>query len=885
MPKRKASAAISEEDPPFKRRTRSSGPLVETQPAAVPKPPATRRRATKASLENIEAAPEEEAEHTQKQVPRKRGRAPASKAAATTSVPTKSPSPEPQELQSLHEESSEETVAQPAVPRRRGRAAAPAKPAKTLPRPPSRSAAPPSPPKTRRRAVQSKAKDSADTDVSYKEESSKGLPRSRTPVEAEDSAMDEPVSTSSKVQLEEFSSTTSKRVIRTYKSRGTKLKSVGSTRTHTRSKQPVIEIREEEVIEPLEAVQEEEDGQDASHGDTGEPDELLLKASSPEAVTPPLTARPATPTRASIPRSTNGTPRYMMHSVEITTPTWLSTTRVGSPRASVRRDRTRTPSVAPVPSSSRLSPILPTPTKPRTPRRPQSSPKRPIEPITEEASEFEEFPVEISSPPKRTPGRSPAKGRSKTPLSPSKHSHLPRTFPEHLEACMEAQKRATLASLANLPEVTNLEEDEPPPNVIAQEQLNRLLLGTVQRAEGNSCLITGPRGSGKTRLVEDVIASLPVAANVIRLSGHAQTNDRLAIREIAWQLAQQTGASLMPFEDTEDGPDQDADNPFIEKAESSALALPPSAHLLALISVIPTLSRPTIILLDAFDLFALHPRQSLLYCLFDTVQHSRVGTTGKGLAVVGITARVDTINLLEKRVKSRFSGRILRTACPGELDVWKNVARQALCAPIDGEYSDEWTELWESAVEKLLDDKGIKEVLLDTFALTRDLRTLSRILIPPILELTSTSPFPTSQSFVATVQSQRCPTSSAFLHALTYPSMCLLIAATHAQTSGHDVFTFEMLYEAFCDQVRTSQSAPVQVEGGGIGMMRCSREVLMAAFEQMVSVRAFLAVAGAGQGTSKGFMKYRCRVDRKEVKQAVEKMGQSSLKKWFGKAQ
>ena len=50
----------------------------------------------------------------------------------------------------------------------------------------------------------------------------------------------------------------------------------------------------------------------------------------------------------------------------------------------------------------------------------------------------------------------------------------------------------------------------------------------------------------------------------------------------------------------------------------------------------------------------------------------------------------------------------------------------------------------------------------------------------------------------------------------------------HAQTSGHDVFTFEMLYETFCDQVRTSQSAPVQVEGGGIGMVRCSREVLMA---------------------------------------------------------
>ncbi len=37
-----------------------------------------------------------------------------------------------------------------------------------------------------------------------------------------------------------------------------------------------------------------------------------------------------------------------------------------------------------------------------------------------------------------------------------------------------------------------------------------------------------------------------------------------------------------------------------------------------------------------------------------------------------------------------------------------------------------------------------------------------------------------------------------------------------------------MLHETFKNQVRTSQSAPVQIEGGGIGMVRCSREVLFA---------------------------------------------------------
>lgn len=42
-----------------------------------------------------------------------------------------------------------------------------------------------------------------------------------------------------------------------------------------------------------------------------------------------------------------------------------------------------------------------------------------------------------------------------------------------------------------------------------------------------------------------------------------------------------------------------------------------------------------------------------------------------------------------------------------------------------------------------------------------------------------------------------------------------------------------MLHETFRDQLRSSTSAPVEVEGGGIGMVRCTREVLK-------SVRAIL---------------------------------------------
>lgn len=61
---------------------------------------------------------------------------------------------------------------------------------------------------------------------------------------------------------------------------------------------------------------------------------------------------------------------------------------------------------------------------------------------------------------------------------------------------------------------------------------------------------------------------------------------------------------------------------------------------------------------------------------------------------------------------------------------------------------------------------------------------------------------------------------------MPYSSMCLLIAAMHIQLSGHDAFSFEMVHEIFRDQVRASTSAPVEVDGGSIGMINCSREVL-----------------------------------------------------------
>lgn len=105
---------------------------------------------------------------------------------------------------------------------------------------------------------------------------------------------------------------------------------------------------------------------------------------------------------------------------------------------------------------------------------------------------------------------------SKKPLNisrPSSPSKLPSTLPSTLStnpdliSCLETQKRVCLRALTN-PRLTpeNIEgsdEKEHP----AISPLMSLLEGTVERGEGNSCLLLGGRRSGKT-LVSPLLVSV-----------------------------------------------------------------------------------------------------------------------------------------------------------------------------------------------------------------------------------------------------------------------------------------------------------------------------------------------------------------------------------------
>ncbi|KAJ7700126.1 hypothetical protein B0H17DRAFT_1048691, partial [Mycena rosella] len=348
-------------------------------------------------------------------------------------------------------------------------------------------------------------------------------------------------------------------------------------------------------------------------------------------------------------------------------------------------------------------------------------------------------------------------------------------------------------------------------NSIALKQLTDLLEARrVVPPIGFLALILG------VKIVEKCISDISDRPIVIRLYG----------RSFLATPDEETADAEQPNEES---------NPFLDTPNPVTMTLPPATHLPALISLLPTLSRPTIIILDAFDLFAQHPRQSLLYCLLDTAQSCRAGAGSKGIAVIGMTTRVDTVNLLEKRVKSRFSSQ-----------GWVELTRGILCSKIKSHHeADNWQRQWEDGVRSFLDDEATVSVLNETFSAS------------VALQLTPSSPYPTSSLL-------RSRPRFSMLHTVPYPSICLLIACVHAETAGHPTFTFEMLYEKVRDQIRISTSAPVEFNGGSVGMPKCPRPVLMSAFESLVSARIIAPAGAPAARVAKEFIKFRAVVGRED---------------------
>ncbi|PON38385.1 Origin recognition complex subunit [Trema orientale] len=231
--------------------------------------------------------------------------------------------------------------------------------------------------------------------------------------------------------------------------------------------------------------------------------------------------------------------------------------------------------------------------------------------------------------------------------------------------------------------VFNSFSDSPDSNY---SKLKFIISSSVTEACNNSILLLGPRGSGKVAVLELVIRDLlleyPDMITVIKLSGLLHSDDNCAFKEIARQLCmehQLLFSKMASFDDN-------------------------SQFMIAMLRECGLAHKTIIFVLDEFDLFA-QGKQRLLYSLLDAMQ-----SVTSQAAVIGVSCRLDADQLLEKRVRSRFSHRKLLFLPPTKED-WQRLLEHILLLPTESNLPQDYAVEFNAKLQNILADDRFKGII------------------------------------------------------------------------------------------------------------------------------------------------------------------------------
>lgn len=412
------------------------------------------------------------------------------------------------------------------------------------------------------------------------------------------------------------------------------------------------------------------------------------------------------------------------------------------------------------------------------------------------------------------------------------------------------------------------------------QKVHQLVEQTVLAGEGNSMLIVGSRGSGKTALIETVVSELASdhrdEFHVVRLNGFVHTDDKLALREVWRQL----------------GREMEMEDEFMGSRSNYADTL---SSLLALLSHPAqeteqdeaATARSVVFILDEFDLFASHPRQTLLYNLFDIAQ-----SRNAPIAVLGLTTKVNVVDSLEKRVKSRFGQRYVHLALPRSFAAFQDICISALRYHPSTQHRlqdsnaalQTLSNAWNDYLAHVFAAPQSEHFLQTLYASSKSVAAFLSASLLPIATMSATN-IPTASSFFSDPL-QPPDSKLALLSSLSTLELSLLIAAARLDIIlDTDVCTFGMVYEeyvALAGKSKTQSSAAGQMAVGG-GARVWSKDVSKGAWEQLSSLELVLPAVGAARGGGGRGEMWRVDVGLEEIGvglEGVDVPGKAGLGKW-----
>ncbi|KAK6197428.1 uncharacterized protein RJT21DRAFT_56774 [Scheffersomyces amazonensis] len=315
-------------------------------------------------------------------------------------------------------------------------------------------------------------------------------------------------------------------------------------------------------------------------------------------------------------------------------------------------------------------------------------------------------------------------------------------------------------------------------------EIYNMFENTVVHNEGHSALLFGSRKSGKTSLINQAIDDLSKNYKdqflVVKLNFFIHSDDSIALREIARQLDKKVKELNHNAGDDIES-DLEAGN-FEQRSINDTFANILSILDKDLSTQISTQSKiPIIFIIDEFERFTNSSKQTLLYNLFDLSQSSETAIT-----VVGVSSKVTTRELLEKRVRSRFSQRIISLHKPNTVEeFWDNAKLNLLLDEefintlVDPKYGYSWNESINNIYEGKNNNgvSSLSKLVLHNYYTLKNFVEFNNNCIPVISEISENEPFPSESSFLKYTNCQEINNRQSIINALSDLELMLIIAA------------------------------------------------------------------------------------------------------------
>ncbi|CAG9573396.1 unnamed protein product [Danaus chrysippus] len=434
-----------------------------------------------------------------------------------------------------------------------------------------------------------------------------------------------------------------------------------------------------------------------------------------------------------------------------------------------------------------------------------------------------------------------------------------------------------------------------------------LITRVILHGESHSALIIGPRGCGKTTLLNSVLHQVSQEADVqndaliIKLNGLIHGDEKIALKSITAQMQLENAVG---------------DHIFGTFAENLSFLLS------CLKTGTDRTCKSMIFILEEFDLFCHSGRtQTLLYNLFD-ITHSKQAP----MCVLGVTNRMDVMELLEKRVKSRFSHRHIfmfpNETCSDPLTSCKRLFVDTMSLPTslgkrrkdkrkrkkseciqediqtdryavpmevikrcnmdvtDFEIDSTFIDEWNTHIQELVNDDKFMDVLEKFSYYTVNEQIYRNVMYQIISKLSSSKPYIHVSDVSSCVDETVCPEHSVkLLQSLSILELSLVIAMMH----GLEIFdgqpmNFEMVlhrYTKFANTNSSTQSVP--------------RPVILKAFEHLHQLEIIVPIRTDSTGDTttsrvqKEYKLYTLGIPVEDIKEAVKgfKALPTEINHWF----